>query len=104
MTLPKKVRELLNKLDVEDLDIVGKLKNGVNPFAGIDRYRYMMVACHLVMRLKVPVTQKVLSAGLIKSMNWSEGTADAHARMAVQALCHVGAIENNDGILSVRRN
>jgi hypothetical protein len=102
MTLPKKVRELLSRLDREHLDIVGKIKEGVNPFANHDRYRFMQITCHLVMRLQIPVNQKVVSAGLVKSMGWAQGTADAHARMAIQALTHVGAIENNDGILSVK--
>lgn len=104
LTLPKKVRELLGKLDREDLGIVEKMRSGINPFSGLDRYRYLLIACHLIMKMQTPVTQKTLSAGLIKSLHWANGTADAHARMAVQALCHVGAIENNDGILSVRRN
>lgn len=104
MALPKKVRELLARLDRETLDIAGKMKNGVNPFSGIRRYRFMMVACHLILRLEIPVTHKVISVGLMKTMGWASGTADAHARMATQALEHVGAIEKSDGIFSVRRN
>ncbi|MDE4297053.1 hypothetical protein PXK56_17850 [Phaeobacter gallaeciensis] len=104
LTLPKKVRELLGKLDRENLDITGKMKQGVNPFAGLGRYGYMMITCHLIMHLRVPVTQKIISAGLATKLGWANGTADAHARMAVQALEHVGAIDNNDGIFSVRKS
>jgi hypothetical protein len=103
MSLPKKVRELLSRLDRENLDIVGKIQKGVNPFAGIERYRYMQIACHLIMNMQVPVTQKLIAVGLAKAMDWADGTADAHARMAVQALEHVGAVSNNDGTFSVRR-
>lgn len=104
MTLPKKVRGLLKSLDGSKLNIVGDMKNKVNPFRSLDKMRYMQVVCHLVMHLSIPVTQKVLAAGLRKQMNWSEGTANAHARMSIQALEHVGAIENNDGTISVKKD
>lgn len=103
LTLPKKVRELLVKIDRASLDIAEKMKSGANPFSGVESFRYLQIACHLIMKFEAPVTQKLISAGLRRAMSWSEGTADAHARMAVQALEHVGAINNCDGILSVKK-
>ena len=104
MTLPKKVRELLRSLDTESLDIVRKMKDGINPFSNLNKFRYMQVACHLILHLKTPVNHKLISAGMKAHLKWADGTSNAHARMAIQALEHVGAIENKDGIISVRRD
>lgn len=103
-TLPTKVQDLLQRLDKQSLDIVGKMKRGENPFLGLKKYRYMMVACHMIMNVKAPVDQRLLTAGLVRSMGWAQQTAEAHARIATQALLHVGAIERNDGIFSVRKD
>lgn len=101
LALPKKVRQLLARIDRSDLNIVENIKAGFNPFKDVPSMRFMHIACHLVMNLDVPVNHKIISVGLMKSMGWSKGTADAHARMAAQALQHVGAIQNTDGVFSV---
>jgi hypothetical protein len=79
------------------------MKRGENPFVGRKGFGFMAVACHLVIRLKRPVTREIISYALMKRNNWTKGTADAHARMAIQALEHVGAIKNTDGILTVAK-
>lgn len=103
MVLPKKVRELLRSLDGKNLNIVGKMQSGANPFEDLRKFRYMKIACHLIMKLDVPVTQELLSKGMELKLGWASTTANAHARMAISALEHVGAIENKDGVISVRR-
>lgn len=102
LSLPKKVKELLGRLDKENLNIVGNIQNGVNPFSGMKKYGFMLIACHIIMRSKNPVDQRLISTALVRSLNWSQGTADAHARMSIQALKHVGAITNENGIIQVR--
>lgn len=102
MTLPKKVRELLERIDRGSFNIVEKMKQGLNPFAGRPEMKFMLVACHMILNPKAMVTQGLLEAGMIKALGHSEGTASAHARMAIQALVHVGAVAIENGIIKVR--
>lgn len=102
LTVPKKVRELLERLDRGSYDVVGKLKRGENPFGAA--IPYMMVACHLLINFQTPVDQKFLSTAFVRKLGWQKNTADAHARMAIQALTHVGAVENNDGLIRIRKD
>jgi hypothetical protein len=95
LTLPKKVQELILRLDRGNYDIVRKLQNGENPFGA--SMKFMALVAHLLLRL--PQVDK----GLITTAFWQENTAEAHARMAIQALEHVGAIDNRDGLVSIRR-
>ncbi len=106
MALPKKVRELLEAIDRARYNIKGNMLNGVNPFAGQPKMRFMLVACHLILSLseKRPITQRDFVTGFISKLHHSPQTAEAHARMAVQVLMHVGAIDNVDGVLKLRRS
>jgi hypothetical protein len=102
--IPKKVRDLLNRIDDQSLDITSSLRQGKNPFAGLTQYKFLSITCHLLLNLEVPITQPLLSRGFVRSMNWKQSTADAHARMAFQALQHVGAIDLNDGVAKIRES
>lgn len=102
MTVPKKVRELLERLDRGKYDVVAKLKKGENPFGSA--IPYMMLACHLLLNFNTPVDKDFLSTAFVRKLGWQKGTADAHARMAIQALTHVGAVENRDGLITIRRS
>lgn len=103
MGLPKKVRELLASLDKVGVDFKQKMKEAINPFTGLGKMRYMEIACHLIMRLPAPVTQQTIRLGLKTKLDWADGTASAHARMAVQALEHLEVVEVADsGEIKVR--
>lgn len=101
LTLPKKTQELIARLDKGNYDIVGSLKRGENPFGAA--IPFMKLACHLLLRLQQPFSMKGLSTAYVTKFGWQQGTADAHARMAVQALTHIGAVKNTDGMISIRR-
>ncbi|PZR92068.1 MAG: hypothetical protein DI537_14680 [Stutzerimonas stutzeri] len=102
LTVPKKVRELLDRLDRGNYDIVGKLKRGINPFGSA--MPWMAIACHLLINHNQRVDQGFISVALERKLGWKKGTADAHARMAIQALTHVGAIESLDGTIAIRKD
>lgn len=101
-TVPVKVRALLQKLDGMSLDIVAKMQRGENPFLKV--MPFMAIAAHLLIKAQRPLGQKTLAAALAMKLGWKEGTADAHARMALQALEHVGAIILIDGGAVMKRN
>lgn len=101
--LPKKVRELLASLDKLSLDIRSKMTEGVNPFTDLGKMRFMEITCHLIMNLRIPVTQQIIRLGLKSKLEWADGTASAHARMAVQALEHLEVVEVSEyGTIKVR--
>lgn len=101
LTLPKKTRELVERLDRGNFDIVGSLKRGENPF--MNAMPFMKLACHFLLRLQQPFSAKGLSTAYVTKLGWQQSTADAHARMAVQALTHIGAVDNVDGMITLRR-
>lgn len=101
LALPKKTQELVNRLDYGNLRITEKLAAGENPFeTGL---AFMKIACHLLLRLGRPFDRGTLSAAFAHKLNWKDGTADSHARMAIQALVHIGAVDLNDGYISLRK-
>lgn len=101
LVLSKKTMELIERLDQGNFDIVGKLQRGDNPFGS--KMAFMRIACHLLLRLKEPFDRQYLTAAFVKMLGWQNNTADAHARMAIQALTHIGAVENCDGMITLRR-
>jgi hypothetical protein len=96
--LPKKVRDLLDRLDQGDFDIVGSLRRGANPFGAT--MPFMAVACHLLLRRAEPFGRDYLAAALSHKFGWQPETAQEHARIAIYALLHVGAVNSNDGLIS----
>lgn len=94
MALPAKVQALVDKLDAANLRIGEKLLRGENPFEG--KVPFLQVACHLLLRLGRPVERSLLSQALTHKFGWQQNTADAHARMAFQALAHIGVIVESE--------
>lgn len=101
LALPKKTQELVDKLDRSNLNIVEKMQRGENPFVGL--LPYMRIAAHLLINLPRPLSRDTLAIAFVSKLNWQEGTAQAHARMAMQALRHIGAVDELDGAISIRR-
>ncbi len=103
MTMPKKVKELIERFDRGSYDIVAQMQKGINPFVNLPGLKFMKIACHMIMKTdRHPATQKFLQAGMIHALHHTEATAAAHARMALQALLHIGAIEQTDGVYRVK--
>ena len=102
LTVPKKVQALVDKLDSSGLRITEKLSRGVNPFADTQGMGYLKIAAHLLLRLKAPLDRQTLAYAYQTKLGWTEGTADSHARMTIQALTHIGAVRNIDGLITVK--
>lgn len=101
LQLPKKVQDLLSKLDAGNYDVVRKLQSGENPFGAA--IPYLSLACHLFLRIEQPLNRDMLTTAFMKKFNWQKSTSSEHARIAIYALMHVGAIHNNDGQLTLRK-
>lgn len=102
LELPRKTRELVEWLDKSNLNVIEKMRAGINPFDGKTR-GFMRAVAHVLMNVDQPVARPTLVAAFMKKFNWTEGTAAAHVRMAYQALGHIGAITETDAGAVLRR-
>ncbi|AMB48375.1 hypothetical protein [Methylobacterium sp. AMS5] len=101
--MPKKVAELLARIERMGIKVTEALAEGRNPFAGT-KIGFLAVACHLMMKLDQGVERALLIKAFQQKLNWSEGTAAAHATQAFQALEALGAASNSNGRLTLMRN
>lgn len=99
-TVPKKVGELVAWLDNSSLKVIDSLQRGENPFINSTK-KFLRVAAHIL--LKRPVSQQLLTKAYMSAFNWSDEYANAHARIAIQAFIHIGAVDEIDGNVSLRR-
>jgi hypothetical protein len=96
LTVPKKTLELVDKFEQAGLSVTTALAEGKNPFAQTAMH-FMTIASHLLLRLNRPLRQADLCMALQTKLHWTKGTADSHARMAIQALEYVGAVRVTEG-------
>ena len=99
--LPKKVEELLQRLDRDGIRVTEALARRENPFTSSPAF--LRVACHLLLNLSTGFDRKTLKLALTKKLGWSEGTAAAHATQAFQALSALGAATEENGRLILRK-
>lgn len=102
MTLPVKVRALVDKLDKSNLRVTERLARGENPFLDTSS-NFLKVVGHLLVRSSRPLFRRDFAMAFQMKLHWAPGTADSHARMAMQALTHIGAVDEIDGAVIVRR-
>jgi hypothetical protein len=102
MMLAKKTQALVERIERSKIRVTEGFREGRNPFdnAGM---QFMRIASHLLLKLKQPMSREVLAMALETKLNWSKGTADSHARMAMQALAYIGAVDVIDGAVTLRR-
>jgi hypothetical protein len=103
INLPEKVKALLRTLDNGNYNVCGSLLDGINPFGAA--LPFMAVACHVLLhmrRLEKSSTRDMMTTAMMTKFSWQKSTAGEHARIAIYALLHVGAIESNDGLLKIR--
>ncbi len=102
MTLPVKVRALVDKLDRSSLRVTERLARGENPFLDTSS-NFLKIVGHLLVRANRPLSRRDFAMAFQMKLHWTPGTADSHARMAMQALTHIGAVDEIDGAVIVRR-
>ena len=97
--MSEKARNLIDRLNNGNFDIVGSLRRGENPFA--NSYAYLRLTAHLLLRMK-RVPRETLVAAYAKKLNLKDSVAEAYAYLAVTALEHVGAIRSIDGVITIK--
>ena len=103
LMLPSKTQKLLNSLDVSADDVCGSLQRNINPFREKGP-KYLSLLCHLLVRMHQPIKSDDLVMAFVTKFGWKKDTAKVHARTAVQALEHVGAIRRIDGLICLKEN
>lgn len=99
MSLPKKVVELLERIERASVRVTESLAAGRNPFI---KPAFMRVTCHLLLHLKDGIDTPTLTMALAKKLEWQTGTAAAHAIQARQALIALGAAVEHNGKLKLK--
>ena len=101
MGLPKKVEELLARIDRAGIKVTEALARGENPFTATPAF--LRVTCHLLLRIPAGISRDDLRMALMTKLNWTHGTAAAHAVQAAQALVALGAAVEINGKLMLKR-
>lgn len=99
MSLPKKVVELLERIERAGIRVTESLKAGHNPFI---KPAFLRVTCHLLLHLKDGIDTPTLTTALARKLDWQTGTAAAHAIQARQALIALGTAEELNGRLKLK--
>ena len=99
MSLPKKVVDLLERIERAGIRVTESLSQGHNPFT---KPMFLRVACHLLLHLPDGIDMPTLTRALAKKLEWQEATAAAHAIQARQALIALGAAEEHNGKLRLK--
>lgn len=100
-TLPKKVIELLGRIERAGIKVTEALRRGENPFT--DKPAFMRITCHLLLRLSGnQIRMDLLQTALESKLEWSPGTAAAHALQAAQALEALGVATRSNGVLRLK--
>lgn len=100
IVLPKKLQDLLDRLNNFGFDIINKLSRKVNPFD--QSMPGLWVACALLTKMDMPISRDLLTTALMRKMKWQEPQARESASIAVYALLHVGAVRSLDGKISLK--
>lgn len=98
--LPKKVEELLVRIERAGIRVTEALNKRENPFTTTPAF--LRVTCHLLLHLRGGIDRKTLMQAFVKKLGWSEGTAAAHATQAFQALTALGAAAEQNGRLTLK--
>lgn len=100
---PKKVEELMGRLERAGISITDKLAKGINPFAELKRPVFLNIACHLLLRLTSGLHRDTLRTAYEQKLGWSKATAAAHALQVFQLLVALDAATDTNGTLQLRR-
>jgi hypothetical protein len=98
--LPKKVEELIGRIERAGISVTAALARRENPFPSSPAF--LRVTCHLLLHMAAGIDRATLKIAFVRKLGWSEGTAAAHATQAFQALTALGAATEQNGRLTLR--
>lgn len=101
LTTDKKTEAVLKWIEMMNVGVHDKLKQGINPFGS--KTRFLSIFCHMLLtRPRSNNAQMVVA--MMATLKCDEKSANAYLRIAAKAMLHLGVIENKDGIYELRRN
>lgn len=89
--VPKKVQDVINRITAAGINVRESLRKGQNPFPA--NMMVLRIATHVLLKMPQPLERDFISACIMNKLKWTEETADAQARIAVQTLQYLGAVE-----------
>jgi hypothetical protein len=101
--LPKKVAELMERLERAGIKVTESFARGENPFTEKGKPAFLLITAHLLLNLQRGLGREELVRAYQKKLNWSLGTATAHAAQACQLLVALGAATEANGQLHLKR-
>lgn len=101
LTIPRKVLDLIQRVDRAGIKVTESLLRGENPFTSTPTF--LRVCCHVLLKVPGGVNRKTLTMALQRKLDWTEATASAHAGQAVHLLTALGAISEMNGLLKLKR-
>lgn len=99
MSLPKKVVELLDRIDRAGIKVTERLKRRENPFV---TPRFMKIACQVLLLYPQGISLAALIEIYVRKLGWNKKTAAAHAVQARHALIALGAAEEHNDKLRLK--
>lgn len=102
MTIPKKVKDLLERIDRAGIDVTKSLRTGQNPF--VKTPAFMKIASHILLLRprNVGVSRDELVYAFMAKLNWNRGTAVAHAAQATQAFVALDVVTDTNGRITLK--
>jgi hypothetical protein len=102
MTVPVKTQALIEKIERAGIRVTESFASGLNPFTDMGS-NFLKIVGHMLLKSPRPLARNDFAMAFQMKLNWSQGTADSHARMAMQALQYIGAVDEIDGTVTLRR-
>lgn len=100
LTVPVKVAELIGRIERAGVSVTEAFAQGRNPF--VSTPLFLRLFSHLLLRLP-SVTRPMLTTAFQTKLEWTPQTAASHTSLAVQTFLALGAIDDLNGQLTIRR-
>ena len=102
--LPKKVGDLLARIERHGIHVTTTLAAGKNPFPAEPKgFSFLRTTVWLLSRMGPRgVDRQLLMECFMKKEEWSQNTAAAHVTQAIQVLQALGVAELNNGHLTLK--
>lgn len=99
---PKKVMDVVERLEKSGVKITEALRNGRNPF--VSKPKPFLIACHMLIKTNKGIQEPMLTEALRTKLAYTPESAKDTARLVLQVLEAIGATVETDGIIMIRRN
>jgi hypothetical protein len=103
--LPKKVLEHMEWIERAEINVTECLARGVNPFPSGPK-GFLRATCHMLLSPRAPdgiTRDQLMMAFMSPKVAHSRGAAAAHVLQAIQVLTAIGAAEEINGTLKLRK-